>query len=722
MRSPVAAVLDHPSIDPETAREFLIDCGLTPDEILTLSQFDDLFASKTDLLVKKRVPFETIHALAVAAPAVRSDVLRDIEKDAAFSASDVRGLDRDRANKLMTDDARVLSVRNACIEREAARIAKEEIENFVALAQQLYDAYPSYDKDNPYPQSDEITYPEWRKRLASLGTDLLRKFDRLFPDAEVPKAMWGDAKNHSLEKELLAQARYTLDQIARGWLPPRIDSDLFFGFSRYSAAGSLRFLTGFTIDTPQRPKIGKPVRSIQAKAFGTLRATFPAFATKLRERSVMTVQNSIRHSDLTAPRPLRALRGVEIAPSTGGMALGMEHANFRKITLCIEQGHQADDQTETETEAEGGERVNDKSIVGLNTKPWSTLLTKVHKYGEQPNFRVEWVTEATSLLPEVDPIDLVAGTLSLDGSTRHSNARQDQRDAFFCSIAFIERLLPKSFFFECAASFPEPRYTGMRYDIRSRYHKLGYTTRLIPVVDARMFGLPQARVRSILIGIRRDLGVSIDSPSLMTPVSRRIGDAIFEVGFPHYSRLRDKRLQSEFDEKAQEAYDRWTTGWMKDHGHKVVPDTLTLDPARRGSNPWRAAGFTPGSDEIFKPVAGAKRTNLPLSIPILKRIQGLPLDWQVSGDYETQVEKISRTTPPVIARAVAHTIYAGLTGQVVDLDRAARQEITTGSRPRTLLRPIAEMDDPERFMARQYEAYIRHEEETLQLLPCDDDD
>lgn len=146
---------------------------------------------------------------------------------------------------------------------------------------------------------------------------------------------------------------------------------------------------------------------------------------------------------------------------------------------------------------------------------------------------------------------------------------------------------------------------------------------------------------------------------------------------------------------------------------KIAPDALSLI---RGSSDtfdkWHKYGFNDYERHIVRPrLEDLQTDSVPLSLQILKRLQGIPDDWTFLGSERAQMAQICETTPPVIYRVIGHAIHAALTGEDVDIDQAARLALDS-KRWKTAsgFRSMAQSQNPARIRALEWREHILREE------------
>ena len=275
----------------------------------------------------------------------------------------------------------------------------------------------------------------------------------------------------------------------------------------------------------------------------------------------------------------------------------------------------------------------------------------------------------------------------------YSDTKQRTDDLFWEYIRLVNGLQPKVFVAENVAGLVRGVSKGYFKQILSGFKKCGYTVRC-QVLDAQWLGVPQARKRVIFMGVREDLGL----------------DPVFPKPLPYYYSVRDALP--------------WVKSQMRDHGfgHESMMEA-TIPSGTIGTGPSSGNGKYPpsiieaetdmetptvepessmvgyavgqeweklrpgeSSDRymnLVKPMldkpsptvtqAGGSSSTASVTHPTeqrkfsiaeLKRICAFPNDFQLTGTYNKQWERLGRAVPPVMMRAVAESIRDGILGRI----------------------------------------------------------
>jgi site-specific DNA-cytosine methylase len=311
-------------------------------------------------------------------------------------------------------------------------------------------------------------------------------------------------------------------------------------------------------------------------------------------------------------------------------------------------------------------------------------------------------------------VELLAGPLPGEAFTEKRKGELDDAQRFTRAFTILEQLKPRAFFFESSADFLDLRHTGFRNSLIKWAGELGYDFTDVFTLDASDYGIVQDRKRSVFLGVKKKGGGYVQSMALAEPLRRTVGQTISDAAFPF---LRTIEAISERERTVgQSKYLKWAKGWLDTHGSEVaVPDTLTLLKPRRSEDYddlWRKKfGFLTGSDEVVEPHDNFTHVSVPLSIPVLKRLQGIPDDWVFVGNYDEQVEQVCRTIPPVISRILAHNIHGAISGEIIDLNLAAGLDITSNRWLGGFKFPSFETSsDPRAFRSQGWRKYLEDDD------------
>jgi DNA (cytosine-5)-methyltransferase 1 len=271
--------------------------------------------------------------------------------------------------------------------------------------------------------------------------------------------------------------------------------------------------------------------------------------------------------------------------------------------------------------------------------------------------------------------------------SRYSDTAQRSDDLFFEFVRLLRELQPKTFVAENVSGLVKGIAKGYFKIILRAMIDAGYNVRA-RLLDAQWLGVPQKRQRIIFVGVRSDLDAE---PRFPDPLQYRysVRDAIpwlgsgatiegatgfdrhagYETDIPMGAILADRWVNVSAPERKTIAERRRTavesgldvTGyaigdeWDKLRAGEQSPKFFSLvrtDPDDTAGT-LTASGGDPSIATILHPFERRK-----FSIPELRRICSFPDDFELTGTYAQQWERLGRAVPPLMARAVAVEIAA----------------------------------------------------------------
>lgn len=249
---------------------------------------------------------------------------------------------------------------------------------------------------------------------------------------------------------------------------------------------------------------------------------------------------------------------------------------------------------------------------------------------------------------------------------KYSDKAQRTDDLFFEFSRLIRGTQPKTFVAENVSGLVKGTAKGYFLEILRELKSCGYQVSC-KVLDAQWLGVPQARQRTIFVGVRNDLKIAPTHPTPL-PYRYTVRDAVpwiakavhdtsgqFSVGeitdrpsctvttTPHLFVEKETDISryctgKEWETlKPGEQSDRYFN-LVKAHPDKPVPTIC----ASHGS-----AGIA----SVVHPFEKRKFT-----IAELKRICGFPDDFVLTGTYAQQWERLGRAVPPVMMAQIAATV------------------------------------------------------------------
>lgn len=229
---------------------------------------------------------------------------------------------------------------------------------------------------------------------------------------------------------------------------------------------------------------------------------------------------------------------------------------------------------------------------------------------------------------------------------KYSNTKQRVDDLFFEYARLLKGLQPKVFVAENVSGLIKSTAKGYFKEILQALKDCGYQVKA-KLLDAQWLGVPQMRQRLIFIGVRNDLELK---PTYPSP---------FDYQYTSNDALPERVLDGDCwwlpDGKMRHMYDavknetrykgRWEDTHIDLYRKRAFFNHRTL---RWGQT---APTIVQGSQSIYHPDKPRS-----LTIPELKRFQSLPDDFQLTGSFSQQWERIGRMVPPIMMQYIAKTI------------------------------------------------------------------
>lgn len=184
-------------------------------------------------------------------------------------------------------------------------------------------------------------------------------------------------------------------------------------------------------------------------------------------------------------KPERTYTDVELFAGGGGLALGLEQAGFKNV-MCIESD------------------LNPVKTLQLNRPDWNVIRKDIRKVD---SFR-------KLLLNSNQEIDLLSGGYPCN-SFSYIGKRlglKDTRGTLFYEYArALKELQPKMFLVENVKGLVTMDHGQTLNTMIKVFEDIGYKVRF-RVLNAWNYGVPEKRVRMIMVGIRNDLDISFSYP------------------------------------------------------------------------------------------------------------------------------------------------------------------------------------------------------------------
>lgn len=226
----------------------------------------------------------------------------------------------------------------------------------------------------------------------------------------------------------------------------------------------------------------------------------------------------------------------------------------------------------------------------------------------------------------------------------YSDTKQRTDDLFFEYARLLKGLQPKVFVAENVSGLVKGTAKGYFKLVLEALKDCGYNVKA-KVLDAQWLGVPQMRQRLIFIGVRNDLGIEPTHPK---PFDYRYsvreafnGETVApvepETWYKHYA------IGRSWDQ----------CGYGKDHPKYINMKRPAFERPCNTITQTTGARIDGG---ISAHVVSHPTERRAFSTAELKRICAFPDDYQLTGTYAQQWERLGRAVPPVMMMHIAKTI------------------------------------------------------------------
>jgi len=305
---------------------------------------------------------------------------------------------------------------------------------------------------------------------------------------------------------------------------------------------------------------------------------------------------------------------VEVCAGAGGQALGLEAAQFDHLA-CVEYDAAA------------------CQTLRANRPKWNVVEMDLRKWEPGPSLR------GVSLLAGGVPCP----PFSIAGQQL---GRDDERDLFPEIIRLADELRPRAIMIENVRGLLASKFADYRNEIIRELKELGYEFCGWELLNSADYGVPQARLRSILVAMEPEAAFHFQWPE---PSARRktVGQA----------------LKPFMAAGGWEGADEWAAtangvapalvGGSKKHGGADLGPT-------RAKAAWRALGVD-GLGVADAPPPPKPDFVFPrLTVEMAGAIQGFPRSWKFQGRKTAAYRQVGNAFPPPVAKAVGNAIRSAL--------------------------------------------------------------
>lgn len=250
-------------------------------------------------------------------------------------------------------------------------------------------------------------------------------------------------------------------------------------------------------------------------------------------------------------------------------------------------------------------------------------------------------------------------------SNSYSTTTQRTDDLFFEFARILKGIAPRAFIAENVSGLTKGVAKGWYLEIIKTLRACGYTVEA-RMLDAQWLGVPQVRQRVIFLGFRTDLGLKPVFPKPLPyrySVRDAIGDLIegqFQVGTKSGKRSPDRPAPTvmthpRLHTRSELSIQRFAIG---DEWHRLKPgqksDKYFNLHRTQMNRPCPTVTQAAGNLSA----AGITHPNEPRKFTIAegKRICSFPDDFKLIGTYAEQWERLGRSVPPLMMRAIAEAV------------------------------------------------------------------
>ncbi|MFG6357977.1 MAG: DNA cytosine methyltransferase [Acetatifactor sp.] len=242
---------------------------------------------------------------------------------------------------------------------------------------------------------------------------------------------------------------------------------------------------------------------------------------------------------------------------------------------------------------------------------------------------------------EIPDCDIVIGGFPCQGFSVANTKRHigDERNELYKQlIRVIEDKRPKFFLAENVKGLTNLGKGEVFKMILSDFEHLGYKV-LYRILNAADYGVPQTRLRVIIVGVRRDIDWEYEFPKATHSQDGRDGLSAWVNVSDALKGLPDPDSENNIPNHTYSKYKLNINGYI---GHRLLdPDKPAPTVTARGDNR--------GGVVILPHPNGQRR----MSCRELATVQSFPVDYEFAGNNSSIYRQIGNAVPPLLAYAVA---------------------------------------------------------------------
>ncbi len=242
---------------------------------------------------------------------------------------------------------------------------------------------------------------------------------------------------------------------------------------------------------------------------------------------------------------------------------------------------------------------------------------------------------------EIPDCDIVIGGFPCQGFSVANTKRHigDERNELYKQlIRVIEDKRPKFFLAENVKGLTNLGKGEVFKMILSDFEHLGYKVQY-RILNAADYGVPQTRLRVIIVGVRRDIDWEYEFPKATHSQDGRDGLPAWVNVSDALKGLPDPDSENNIPNHTYSKYKLNINGYI---GHRLLdPDKPAPTVTARGDNR--------GGVVILPHPNGQRR----MSCRELASVQSFPVDYEFAGNNSSIYRQIGNAVPPLLAYAVA---------------------------------------------------------------------
>lgn len=237
---------------------------------------------------------------------------------------------------------------------------------------------------------------------------------------------------------------------------------------------------------------------------------------------------------------------------------------------------------------------------------------------------------------------------------KYSDSSQRTDDLFFEFARILKDIQPKVFICENVKGITMGAANGLLGSsqinifedepetIFQSLTSAGYKVRY-KVLNAKDFGVPQMRERTIFIGVRNDYDIDISYPINKNDYNYvSVEDAIYDIIPDVFGKL--SAIQ-------YEVYD------LQKHGESMYECGVRLNRKLSGTTKRKSHRYKPCNTILARPEIWHYEDKRTLSINELIRISTFPEDYYLGKTFINKWERLGRAVPPLMMKGIAEHVY-----------------------------------------------------------------